>query len=169
MALPDTWNLGYLLNNCNIQYAAFGYSVKANDVFDSIDYTQISRHLAKSPRALRRFLLYRRGVFILTCLCSIATPLLHEVRHELTEFQQIAKAAQCASATRRHLRIRVCRIGPLRRNGENSAIGKAKQPELARSVAAPCNAYPNLSGIRMEGVGHGNKVRRGRRHTCISD
>jgi hypothetical protein len=126
-------------------------------------------HSPESPGALRRLLPYRRGIFIITYFWSINPPLQHEVRHKLTELQKIAKAAKCAAASRRRLRIRGCRIGPLRRNGANSAIGKAKQPTLASSVAALCNAYPALPGIRMKGVGHGNKVRRGRRNTCISD
>ncbi len=121
-------------------------------------------HLPESPGALRRLLPYRSGIFILTYFWSINPPLQHEVRHKLTELQQIAKAAKCASASRRG-----CRIGPLRRNGANSAVGKAKQPTLSSSVAALCNAYPALPGIRMKGVGHCNKVRRGRRNTCISD
>lgn len=126
-------------------------------------------HSPESPGALRRLLPYISGIFIITYFWSINPPLLHEVRHKLTELQQIAKAAKCAAASSRHLRARGCRIGPLRRNGANPPIGKAKQPTLASSVAALCNAYPALPGIRMEGVGHGNKVRRGRRNTCISD
>jgi len=135
LALPDTWRLGYPFNNCNIKYAAISYAVKTNGGFDSLERARMNRHSAQSPRALRRFLLYSCGIFILTRLYPITPTLLHEVRHELTEIQQVAKAANCASAPRRQFRIRGCRIGPLRRNGANPAIGKAKQPALARSVA----------------------------------
>jgi hypothetical protein len=45
--------------------------------------------------------------------------------------------------------------------------GKAQQSPLARSIAAPRNADPPLSGVRMKGVRHRHKLQRGRCTTCI--
>src|SRR5690606_13887502 len=93
----------------------------------------------------------------------------HEVGYELTEFQQIGKAAQGAPASCDNLRIKSYRIGPLRRNRADLAVIKSQQPPLACSVAALRNAHSALSGIGMKGVGQRHKMRRGRGYACISD
>ena len=44
-------------------------------------------HSSESPGALRRLFPYKCGIFSLTYFWSINSPLQHEVRHKLTEFQ----------------------------------------------------------------------------------
>ena len=88
------------------------------------------------------------------------------MRHKLAEFQQIAQAAKCASASRRHLRIRGYRIGPLRRNGANGSVIHTQQESLAGPVMAFADADELPAGKRMEGMRYADKMRCSGANAC---